>query len=335
MNVALDATPLTVPTGGIRRYVEQLHTALVAEYPDDRFLLVSDQPPYAPLAGSFSPRWWSFGLNQVLDREQVQVFHGTDFSVPYRRARPAVMTVHDLSPWRYADASPRVRRRTPWLIRLNRATLYITPSEAIRREMSSYFRVPLDRIVATPLAASPEFRPTPPESSLSASPYFLFVGTVEPRKGLDRILPLMPALHAETGAELWIAGRIRTPLPPTPGVKLIGAVPDVQLPSLYSGAAAVLVPSLYEGFGLPVVEAMSCGAAVFTSSDPALVEAGGEAAVKLDSPEQWCDAMLAALKNPEWIAGRRQASLQRALDFSWRYTARLTYEAYAEAQRRA
>lgn len=331
MIAALDATPLTAETGGIRRYVEELHGALEAEYAEDRFVLMSDQRERP--AGWFERRWWSYGVNTAMERAGVEVFHGTDFAVPYRRTRAAVMTVHDLSPWRYGEASARVRRRTPWLIRLNRATLYITPSEAIRREMSDYFRVPLDRIIATPLAAADHFRPveTPP----AAKPYFLFVGTVEPRKGLERIRPAVREVYARTGVELRIAGRLRQEFAAEPGIQVLGAVEESELPGLYSQATAVLAPSLYEGFGLPVVEAMSCGAAVFTSPDPALVEAGGDASVKLNSVEEWRDALLAAVENPEWLKGRQEASRRRAAEFSWRRTARLTREVYAEAQRRA
>ena len=332
MNVGLDATPLTVETGGIRRYVEELHRALEAEYPEDRFALMSDQREKPK--GMLERRWWSYGVNAAMARGGVEVFHGTDFSVPYRRTRPAVMTVHDLSPWRFGEASSRVRRRTPWLIRLNRATLYITPSEAIRREMSEYFRVPMDRIVATPLAAAEHFRPVeasrPPER-----PYFLFVGTVEPRKGLEQILPAVREVHARTGVELRVAGRLRQEMREEPGIRILGAVREDELPGLYSQAMAVVVPSRYEGFGLPVVEAMSCGAAVLTSRDAALSEAGGEATEKLESVAEWRAALLAAVENPDWRAGRREASLRRAQEFSWKRTARLTREVYDEAQRRA
>src|SRR5207247_898438 len=113
----------------------------------------------------------------------------TNFEVPYLGKTPAILTIHDLSPWRnpaWHDAAGRVRRRTPWLVRLRRARMILTVSEAIRREVIGHFGVDPEQVRAVPLAASAAFRPlderplaeTPP----GARPFFLFVGTLEPRK---------------------------------------------------------------------------------------------------------------------------------------------------------
>jgi glycosyltransferase involved in cell wall biosynthesis len=104
------------------------------------------------------------------------------------------------------------------------------------------------------------------------------------------------------------------------------------LAELYSGALAVVYPSFYEGFGLPVLEAMQCGACVIAS--PGVKEAGGDAAVYAEGTAALAAAMRQAAADPEWVANKRQRSLARAREFSWERTARLTYQVYEEARKR-
>jgi len=279
---ALDATPLTVPTGGVTRYTRELARALAASYTEDQYWLLSDQPfeMPAPVAANLHKgdgphtaaerRWWLWGLNREMIRRGVEVFHGTDFSVPYLSRRPSVMTVHDLSPWLLKDASIRVRRRVPLLLGARIPTMIITPSEAVRRAAISRFRIDAERVAAVPLAASSHFRPVgtaPPDR-----PYFLFVGTLEPRKNIARLIEAWREVRKSQEVDLVLAGRVRDGFAapaPEAGLRVLGAVPEIDLPALYSGAIAFVYPSLYEGFGLPVLEAMQCGASVITSRDPA------------------------------------------------------------------
>jgi len=113
---------------------------------------------------------------------------------------------------------------------------------------------------------------------------------------------------------------------------VLGEVPDEQLAELYSGALAFVYPSAYEGFGLPVLEAMQCGACVIASR--AVAEAGGDAVAYADSVPELAEAIGLAASRPEWVAERRALSLARASLFSWDRTARATYEVYLEARRR-
>ena len=187
MKIALDATPLGAQTGGIRRYLSELAPAMARSFPADEVLLLTDQRdgqrPW------FARRWWSAGLPLELARRGVDVFHGVDFSVPYLPVCASVMTLHDLSPWmdrEWHQDAERVRRRTPALVRLGLATMIVTPSEAVRRQAIAMFRLPASRVVAIPLAASAHFRPVEP--ARRPKPYFLFVGTLEPRKNLGTII---------------------------------------------------------------------------------------------------------------------------------------------------
>ena len=131
-------------------------------------------------------RWWLWGLEREMIRRGVEVFHGTDFSVPYLSKRPSVMTLHDLSPWMLEDASPRPVAACARLLRARIPTMVITPSEAVRRAAMSRFRLDGERVVAVPLAASRHFRRV--EAGPPARPYFLFVGTLEPRKNIARLI---------------------------------------------------------------------------------------------------------------------------------------------------
>jgi glycosyltransferase involved in cell wall biosynthesis len=352
MIVALDAAPLTLSSGGLLRYTSELSRALAENFPEDEYWLVSNQafpmPPStsANLRKGGGPRhwlerrWWLWGLNRELRRRRTELFHGTNFAVPYVPRRPSVLTLHDLSPWMdpgWHHGAGRVRRRTPLLLRLGLATMVLTDSEAVRRQAIERFGLEPSRVAAVPLAAASHFRPI---EVRAATPYFLYVGTLEPRKNIPLLIEAWREVRRQYPVELVLAGRRRADFPPLAveaGLKLKGEVPDEELPTLYSGAVACLYPSLYEGFGLPVLEAMQCGAAVVASRDPAITEVAAGAAVQLDAREirAWVETLTAALTRPEWLAEWRRKALTRARDFSWARTARLTRDVYDEARRLA
>ena len=349
MRIVMDGTPLSVSSGGIARYTAELSRALAERYPGDWYWLAADQPFALPASEGgnlctgrrprsfLGRRWWSLGLPGELLRLRADVFHGTDFAVPYLPLRPSVMTVHDLSPWlspEWHHAAERVRQRTPVLLKLGLATMVITPSETIRRAVIDRFQLPASRVAAAPLAASACFRPSAPAAP--AKPYFLYVGVLEPRKNIPLILEAWRQVRRRHPVDLILAGRRREDFDAPvaeEGLRLAGEVAEAELPALYSGAVAVLYPSRYEGFGLPVVEAMRCGAAVFASLDPAVAEVAGDAALRLDArrPDPWIQAMEAALTQPDWLGELREGSLRRGREFSWKRTAERTREVYAEA----
>jgi len=349
VTIALDATPLTVSTGGVGRYTLELARALACEYPEDHYWLLSDQPFPSPsnvlpnLHVGDGPRnpaerkWWTWGLDREMRRHGVELFHGTDYSVPYVPLRPSVMTLHDLSPWLdpawQPDAS-RVRRRTPRLLRMGLATMVITPTETVRRAAIERFRLSPDRVVAVPLAASDLFRPSLVVAKPRGNPYFLFVGTREPRKNVGRLIDAWREVRKTVAVDLVLVGRNHAPAEER-GLRVLGEVPDSDLPALYSAALACLYPSLYEGFGLPVLEAMQCGALVITSRDPAILEVSADAAVHVqaDDTAALAEAMRAAAANSESLDDIRQRAPERAVQFSWRNTARLTREVYEAAAR--
>ena len=358
MKIALDATPLTVPSGGVRRYTVELTQALAQTFPEDQFWLLSDQIFSSPVSRSnvrigqgprnmLERRWWSWGLQGEISRLGIDVFHGTDFAVPYLPLRPSVMTLHDLSPWMepsWHAESDRVRARTPMLLRLGLATMVITPSDALRRAVIERFHLAHDRVIAVPHGANPAFQPAPPDRQAGGTaPYLLYVGTLEPRKNIGLVLDLWRELRREHPVDLILAGRRRADfpeIPPEPGLRLLGLTPEEELPRLYSGALACLYPSFYEGFGLPVLEAMQCGAVVLASDDPAIREVAGaggasakQGAMLLDVRDRpaWLAALRAAILEPERMCVWRDRAVARSREFSWIKTARLTKAVYEQA----
>jgi glycosyltransferase involved in cell wall biosynthesis len=348
MRVAIEAGPLGLSSGGLARYTSELSLALARCFPEDEYHLTSDQPfdmpPGAPPnlkrgngpRSAIERRWWLWGLNRELRRLGADVVHGPDFSVPYLRRRPSVLTLHDLSPWmdrRWHHAAGRVSRRTPLLIKRGIATMVITPAETVRKAALDQFGIRPERIVAVPEAAAPWFQPV--KTRPASPPYFLFVGTLEPRKNIPMLLDAWRQTRRRHPADLLLVGRRRADfpqLPDEPGLRVLGELPDSALSELYSGALAFVYPSLYEGFGLPVLEAMQCGAPVIASS--AILEAGGDAAVYADSARDLAVAMDLAASRPQWRAERSAQSLARSREFSWERTARQTHEVYEEAGRR-
>jgi glycosyltransferase involved in cell wall biosynthesis len=353
MRVAIEAASLALSSGGLQRYTSELSLALTRCFPGDEFFLTSDQPFDMPAGAqpnlkrgggptnALERRWWLWGLAREMRRLQADLVHGPDFAVPYISGRPSVLTLHDLSPWmdrRWHGDAVRVRHRTPVLLEMGVATMVITPSESVRKQAMERFRLRPERVVTVPEAAAPWFTPVEPSMPRNRR-YFLFVGTLEPRKNLAALVEAWREVRRERAPEdavdLVLVGRRRAdypPLPDEPGLEIQGEVPDEQLPALYSGALAFVYPSLYEGFGLPVLEAMQCGACVIASR--AVAEAGGDAAIYADGAAELARSMRDLLEHPEGAPEWRARSLARAREFTWARTARATYEVYQEARKR-
>jgi glycosyltransferase involved in cell wall biosynthesis len=356
MRIVLDATPLASAGAGSARYVTEVSVALARCFPADDVCLASDQrfqrPECAPVnltlgrgpQNVLERRWWLWGAMRESVRLRAEIFHGTNFEVPLIPAVPSVVTLLDLSPWIRADwvdedwrtISTRVRQRGAAAVVLGLAGMVITLTEAVRREAIERFRLHASKVVAVPLAASARFRPRPlPHAS---QPYFLFVGTIEPRKNVPMLIEAWRVVRKRHHIDLLLAGRLRpgVRLFDEPGLKILGEVPDDTLPELYSNAVACLYPSFYEGFGLPPLEAMQSGCPAIVSRQPSIAEVAGDAALGLDAndPKSWAEAMTAFLTSDELRSSWRERGLRRAAEFSWDQTARKTREVYVEARRR-
>jgi glycosyltransferase involved in cell wall biosynthesis len=359
MRVGIDALPLVSAKTGIGHYTFELAQSLARVSPHDEFQLVAPIPievndGLAPnLRSVHAPKrklWWVAGLPLYVRRSGLQLFHGTNYEVPLWGC-PTALSIHDLSLLLYPEthtdeAVRRARSRLPLMARS--ASCIMTGTEAVKREISEHLGVSSSKIAVTPYAPRRCFRPlAPPETEATRkrlgveNSFILFVGTIEPRKNLVTLLKAFwDLLKQEQRAQLVIAGKegwlMDDALSAVDSeqlkdrVKFTGYVSDDELCALYSSCVAFVYPSLYEGFGLPVLEAMACGAPVITSNIASIAEVAGSAAelIPPTDVQQLAHSMAGLLRNEDKRKALSRTGLERAAEFSWERTARATLEVY-------
>lgn len=360
MRFGLDGVPLREKKSGIGHYTLELARALAALAPEHEFEIVSPGAFSSPLEsapnlhftdararGLERRYWWPIGLPLYCRRASFALFHGTNFDLPYWSGCPRVLTIHDLSlllfPQTHQDhLVRRARRVLPLMAR--KATAIITPSETVKREVCEHLRVTEEKVFAIPEAARACFYPAPSAETLQrlgVEPEFiLFVGTVEPRKNLltlvravERIAKIQLVIAGQKG---WLSDDLMAYLDGSKirdRVLFTGHLSDDDLRALYSSCRVFVYPSLYEGFGLPLLEAMACGAPVVTSNVGSIVETVGDAA-RLVSPTEVDDlahALTSLLNDPREREHLSAAGLKHVKKFSWERTAAATWEVYQQA----
>ncbi len=377
MRIGLDAIPLATPKTGIGHYTFELACALAAFAPTHDFDLVAPVPlpaevsdelaadapgnlraVYAPI-NAVRKHWWTIGLPLYVNRHPLALFHGTNYNIPLWRRCPTVVTIHDLSLLLHAHTHPeelvrRARRRLPTMARA--ATKIITDSESVKKEIRTHLNVRAEKIAVVPLAPRRLFRPAAPAQVAETlrrlaveDNFILFVGTVEPRKNLITLARAFAELLEQTdlhpqlviaGQKGWLPEELDRHLEKSgvrEHIRFTGYVSDEDLRALYTACAVCAYPSLYEGFGLPPLEAMSCGAPVITSRLPVLQETVG-AAARLVEPTD-ATGLARALHELLRDASAREyhaaAGLRHAATFTWERTARQTFAVYEEVLRSA
>jgi glycosyltransferase involved in cell wall biosynthesis len=323
VKVAIDVTALSQTRAGTARYLQALLPRLEADVEVDRiagFARGRAGTLWLDLA------WYPHGLARRA--RGADVLHCPTYRGPVHSPTPLVVTVHDIAVFRHPEAFPRwtreySRRVVPRVLRA--ASRVLAVSEFTASELVEVLGIPREKILVTPNAVDDVFAPEGPRAD---GEYALAVGTLEPRKNLDRAI----AATAQAGIGLRVVGARGWGGVEAQGghVEWLGELSDSELAAQYRGAQCVVYPSLYEGFGIPVLEAMACGTPVVTSKGGATEEVAGGAAVLVDPLD--VDSIATGIR--EAVDGRDTLGargLVRARDFSWDETAARTLRAYQEA----
>jgi len=344
MNIALDGMPLASQLTGVGHYTRELARNLAVVAPSDSFTFIEPR-------GLLKMRWWSLGLPLHLLRNSFDLFHGTNYEIPPWSRRPTVVTIHDLSLLLHSEVhEQQLVQRARWRLPLmaKSASKIITPSNSVKAEVCEAFAVNPDKVAVTPEAPRPEFRRREDPELLQRlgidEDFVLFVGTIEPRKNLRRLVDAFDQLLRTTslspklviaGGQGWLMDDFASSIKQKgleDRVCLTGYLEDEDLCALYSSCATFVYPSLYEGFGLPPLEAMACGAPVITSRIPSLMETVGEAA-RLVDPHDVDDlvrAMIEMLSHAHVREHYAELGKNHVKKFSWEQTALKTLDVYRE-----
>ncbi len=299
--------------------------------------------------------WEQLGWGPAARTQRVDLLHSMAFVTPLLSAIPAVVTVYDLSFFRYPERYPKSQRlylQSQTRRSCRAAKQVITISESGRDDVHHLFDIPYERISVAYPGLSPHFRP--PTAGAAAQfrqnpavpeRYILHVGTLQPRKNLLVLLDALAQLRDkeiklvliggkgwfyetiyQRIAELGLENRVIFP----------GYIPDDDLPLWYHGAELFAFPSVYEGFGMPILEAMACDTPVVSSNASAMPEAAGDAALLCDphNTAAFVDCLQNVLDNPAQAVTMRERGREQIKKFSWQTTGAQTAEAYRLALRR-
>jgi glycosyltransferase involved in cell wall biosynthesis len=296
-------------------------------------------------------------LSAELRRNRVDVLH-VQFTAPPFSPCPVVVSIHDLS---FEHLPQTFKRRSRMQLRMTvrrsarNAAQVIALSEHARMDLINTYDLIPEKVNVVPLAAPAAFAPVRDDNELQRvrqtygidGDYILSVGSIQPRKNLRRLIEAYSVLrHAQpecklpqlvlVGKNAWLYDETLRALKYTDvgaSILLTGYVPESDLPALYSGALCFIYPSYYEGFGLPPLEAMKCGAPVIVGNRTSLPEVVGDAALMIDPFD--VDAIAGAIQkmitDSEFRSELRVKGLERAKDFDWKETARQTLAVYRKA----
>jgi glycosyltransferase involved in cell wall biosynthesis len=371
MNIAFDGRPLKLYKTGIGKYTENLAGHIEDVDSDINLFLYSNRDIFVKkeknvelalvpgLIGKYnSSLWFQLSLPFYLNRQsgnQIDLFHGTMAMLPLAVRMPTVVTIYDL----VLEKFPETMYWKNWLslktlmrMSARKASKIIAISENTKKDIIDYFRIDESKIRVIYLGVDGQFSPQPDPNEAEVlskynltEGYILSLGTLEPRKNFQRLINAyqMVANSGQQTPRLVIIGghgwgneelgKVVRESGLDERVRLVGYVPDEDLPTLYRRAAVFVYPSLYEGFGLPPLEAMACGTPVVTSNISSIPEVVGEAAMLIDpyNTAEIAQAMASVLTNQGLRDTLRTSGLVRSRLFNWDKTARETLSLYREA----
>lgn len=372
MHIAIDAHTVGTGLAGNETYVTNLIEALAEIDTENRYTLYVTKKEAVE---RFARRWPHVQVRRTLPhsplvrvpltlvaelrRRPVDLLH-VQFTAPPLTACPVVATIHDLS---FEHLPETFNRRSRLQLRLTvrrtarRAAHVLASSHFSRAQIMSSYGLPADRVSVTHLAAAPELTPVTDTGELQrvreryhiTGQYLLAVGSLQPRKNLVRLINAYSALCRERGADNcpalvlvgkrgWLYDDILHAAAASPvqqRITFTGYVPAGDLAALYSGALGFVYPSFYEGFGLPPLEAMQCGAPVLVGDRTSLPEVVGSAGLTVDPfDERAIAGGLARIVGDAQLRDElRRRGLARAKEFTWTATARRTLSVYEQVFR--
>jgi glycosyltransferase involved in cell wall biosynthesis len=376
VRVLVDATAVPPNRGGVGRYLDALLAALAGPAGSGADLTVVAKPrdlvtfralglPVLASPHSLDHRplrlvWEQTGLPMLARRQGVHVLHSPHYTQPVLTRIPTVVTIHDATFFTHPELHSPVKARffrAATRLAVHRAAAVIVPSAATESELVEHVHISPDRVTVAPLGVDRTVfhRPTPAEVDqvrarlgLGDTPFIAFLGTIEPRKNVSALIrgwvqavrdlsePPVLVLAGGRGWDATVDATIAA-VPSHLSVVRPGYLPVSDLAALLGDAVVVAYPSLGEGFGLPVLEAMACGAAVLTTRRLALPEVGGDAVAYTEPDDASIAESLRKLLADD--AGRSllaKAALERAAQFTWDACARLHVAVYqAAAERRS
>lgn len=360
MRVGLDVHTLGKRQTGNETYIRELLAGLAAiGEPGIEFVCYHTAGPPAIPLGRGQRLWPQTPLIRVpvsfplaLRRDRVDVAHFQYVSPPVAPC-PVVLMVHDISFESHPEFLPTLQTaRMRWLVpgSIRRAAHTVTVSDFTRQQIIERYRTHPDRITVTPEAAGPAFRRVADQTALRTSlaalhlpeRYILAVGNLQPRKNLSTLLEAYAALlrSGRIEQELVLVGQLHYQgqavfshidrLGIRDHVKWTGYVSEETLVGLYNLADVFVFPTLYEGFGLPIVEAMACGAPVVSTNVASIPEVSGDAAVLVDpkSVAELSRAIETVATRPEVREQLRELGFRQAARFDWKTTAAQTLEVF-------
>jgi len=358
MRIGVDASRAVMARrAGVGRYSREVVAALVSGS-DHEFRLYANgagQPAWArrenvAWCNLRLPRLWTHvRLSSEMARHPPDALFVPAHVVPVVHPAATVVTIHDLGYLSYPECHPPrqrlyLRLSTIWNARA--AAMILADSQWTRNDLIERLRVPSEKIAVAYPGVSAEFEPQPAQRIEAVSGryhlperYLLYVGTVQPRKNLARLVDAHALVREApplvlAGAPGWLSGQLISKIKAAGArVHLLGYVDDSDLPALISGADALVLPSLYEGFGIPVLEAMACGTPVMASCTSSLPEVVGDAGILVDplSVEAIASGIKQMCADPALARELAQKGRQRARRFTWAACARVALQAIGRA----
>ena len=374
--IYVDISAAVHARAGLGRYSEKLAQELIAAQPE-RFALFYNRgkdgrfPPSLPstirqrsVQWGYKPwrmavllgQWGHVSFDRLVPG--AELFHSTEHLLMPLRGIPTVLTIHDLIPKLFPAYHKKLNY---WYLNLamplycRRADAIVAISQATRQDIVTHYGIDPAKIHVVYEAPASHFRPVSPARVTQIKQtydlpdrYLVHLSTIEPRKNLNRLLDVLKTLRSFfpnlslvlAGGKGWLyddffakieADGLQT------AVKLLGWVPDEDLPAVLAGAALGVQPSLYEGFGLPILEQMASGQVVAASNASSHPEVGGDAAVYFDPTDvaEMTAVIHRLLTDKDEYTHRQQLGLAQVQKFSWAKTAQETMAVYDQLLRRS